>query len=207
MDSGDMTLDGRYQIVRYVAAGLGDKRIRIGQKGRCRFCGCTSEGSFRKEAHTFPEALGNKWVFSLDECDGCNAKFSAYECELVNSVAPLLTLAGVQGKKNRIRQTARTGGDFTARRDGKGLRILVSNHELERFVSVDLLTGHLRLEVPVAGVPFRPRLAYKALCKMALAILPDEELCHYSKLRRWIRDTKETLDFPLLDVGLSLAGC
>jgi hypothetical protein len=65
--------------------------------------------------------------------------------------------------------------------------------------------GLLRLNMPVAGVPFKPRRAYKALVKMGIALLPDEELAHYSRLRAWLLDADDKIEFPHLGVGMSFA--
>jgi hypothetical protein len=57
---------------------------------------------------------------------------------------------------------------------------------------------------PVTGSRFRPQHAYKALCKMALATMPIDELRHYRKLLEWIQYTDSALWFPILDVGVSV---
>jgi hypothetical protein len=61
------------------------------------------------------------------------------------------------------------------------------------------------MNVPVADVIFRPRRAYKALVKMGIALLPDDELKNYTKLRAWLLDTDDTVEFPNLSVGMSFA--
>jgi hypothetical protein len=59
--------------------------------------------------------------------------------------------------------------------------------------------------MPVADDPFRPRYAYKALVKMAVALLPNIELAHYSRVRAWLLDPDDAIEFPHLDVGISFA--
>ena len=72
----------------------GDQRF-LGEARKCRFCGTFEASDFgkRTNAHTSPEGLGNKTLFSLDECSACNAKFSRYEDALCKAVGPYLTLA------------------------------------------------------------------------------------------------------------------
>ena len=70
-----------YEIAAQVQASEGDQRQMIGKAGICRYCGSEDNGKFRKLAHTFPEALGNKWVISVDECDRCNGRFSVLLAE------------------------------------------------------------------------------------------------------------------------------
>jgi hypothetical protein len=57
-----------YAIIAMVQGSLGEPGIVLGTKGGCRFCGQTDPRAFRNVAHTLPEAFGNKWVRSLDEC-------------------------------------------------------------------------------------------------------------------------------------------
>ena len=38
---------------------------------------------------------------------------------------------------------------------------------------------------------------------MGLALLPDDELDNYKRLRVWLLDVRDALDFPLLDVAMS----
>lgn len=73
----DATLDcPDFAIVAMVQGSLGEPGVTLGTKRRCRFCGETDPRAFRNVAHTLPEAFGNKWVTSLDECDACNARFA-----------------------------------------------------------------------------------------------------------------------------------
>lgn len=42
----------------------------------CRFCNIDYKHTkFRKKAHSISESIGNKKVFTLDECDYCNEFF------------------------------------------------------------------------------------------------------------------------------------
>jgi hypothetical protein len=85
------------------------------------------------------------------------------------------------------------------------IAVMARGHSIEQTVGIDPATGRLPLRAPIAGTPFRPRHAYKALMKMGVALLPDEELAHYRKLRAWLLDVMDGEDFPFLDVGLSFA--
>jgi hypothetical protein len=191
------------QLVQ-VRGSIGGPQIRLGQRGRCRYC--HGAGPFRKIAHAFPEALGNKRVVSLDECDNCNELFSRYDDALANSVSPFLTLGGTHGKGNKIRQTGRSAGDAVLSRgpgpDLPRITAMVRSSDLASHASFDG-TGKSRFRIPIAGVPFKARHAYKALSKMAFAILPEDELKHYERLRKWLLVHDDDTDFPVLDVGMS----
>lgn len=204
----ELNLGGRYEILKDVR-GSDELRMRLGTKGTCRYCGCTNPSKFRNEAHTFPEALNNKWVISLDECDDCNALFSLYEAALASAVSPFLTLGGVKGKRNKTRQTGRTGGaSVLERRIGADRPHIFASmifDEKKRILSVNPITGQMKFAIDIASVPFRPRHAYKALAKMAFALLPDEELCNYRKLQAWLLDVDDNEDFSCLAVAMSFA--
>ncbi len=98
-----------YSLIQTVQAAKGEGPIWLGSKGACRYCGkFEGGGRFKKEAHAFPEARGNKWVFSHDECDSCNKVFSRCEDALATMSGPILTLGGTPGKRNKVRQTGAT---------------------------------------------------------------------------------------------------
>lgn len=206
---GESVLNHSYILIAQVKASVGGKRILLGKKGVCRYCGTGDVSKFRNVAHTFPESLGNKWVRSLDECDECNKRFSVYDEALANSVSPFLTLGGVKGKANKVRQTGRSDGDAVLSRQPTPSRsrilIRARGTDATKNMEVDPITGKVTLNFPIAGVPFRPRHAYKALVKMALAIMPDEELHHFQKLLGWINDVNDEHYFPHLEVGMSFA--
>jgi hypothetical protein len=205
---GDPVLGGRYTLLAEVKGSIGGNAVHLGSKGKCRYCSATGTGRFRTKAHAFPQALGNKWVISRDECDTCNQLFSKYDDAIAKAVGPFLTLGGVKGKSNKVRQTGRSdGGAVLARRDGAqrpGLSMHANNADPAQHVTVTP-AGNLRLSMPIADDPFKPRHAYKALVKMAIAMLPDNELDNYKKLCAWLLDPEDAVEFPRLEVGISFA--
>jgi hypothetical protein len=205
---GDALLGGRYTLLAQVKAPIGGTKTYIGNKGQCRYCGERGARYFKTEAHAFPEGLGNRWVISRDECDKCNHLFSKYDDAIVRAVGPFLTLGGVKGKSKAVRQTGRSDGPaILARRlgqNGPALSILATNAEPSQHMAITA-EGTLRLNMPVADDLFKPRYAYKALVKMAVALLPETELANYSRVRAWLLDPDDPVEFPHLDVGISFA--
>lgn len=202
----EIVLDGRYQIIQQTRASIGGGRVELGRLGACRYCGTTDPKLFRKIAHTFPAAMGNKWVFSLDECDLCNNAFSIYEDALVKAVGPLLTLGGTRGRDNKIRQTGRSNGPIKLRRheDIGGPRLSSVSSDFDNVqISFDPQTHIIGFSIAVPHTPFIPRFAYKALVKMGLALLPDDELSNYRRLRTWLLEANDTDDYPFLEVSMS----
>lgn len=203
---GQTVLNGRYSILRWIQASTGEGVQRIGKSGRCRFCGCTDPEQFRTVAHTFPEAIGNRWVVSRDECDKCNQAFSKYDDALAIALRPFLTLGGISGKSG-VPQTGRSAGNSVIRHDRtEGKRSI--SIELKGFSPQNLFQAspdgrYVKYEIPVENFKFRPRHAYKALSKIGLSLLPVDLLPQYSRLLDWLQKPDDQLDFPVLEVGLS----
>ncbi len=173
----------------------------------CRFCGTTDTKKFRKDAHTLPEALGNKWIFSLDECDDCNNRSSRYESALVASVGAFLTLGGVKGKGNSVRQTGRTAGPtfvkHTLRDERRALSVVVNGLDVQ--LGRNEQTGAMVFTFPIADERFRPLDAHKALLKVGYALLPNDERDQYEGLRRALLDPAVPVGETPQAVGLSFA--
>lgn len=210
-----MTTDGlklrtsgdAYEILVLAQGSLGSGPMRLGAKGRCRYCGETDPRKFRSVAHAVPESLGNKWIVSLDECDDCNAVFSRYEDSLAKTIGPVLTLGGTPGKDNAVRQTGRSAGPAVIRHEhsesGRRLSIQVTG-EFGDHLSVDPAKGTLAFKIPIANERFIPRRAYKALVRMGLAAMPVAELANFQSLLAWVRDLDDEVTMPPLLVGLSI---
>lgn len=195
-----------YRPLIHLQATTDCKNILHGQKGRCRFCGTDNVKLFRQEAHLVPEALGNRRIFSSDECDACNQKFSLYEDSLASAVGPLLTLGGTAGKKGKVRQTGRSAGAAVLMHDR------VSGRRQIRMIARDIEDYRERvtqdgdwivISTPLPPTPFKPLFAYKALVKMALALVPVAELEHYDRLRQLLLNREGLAPEGRATVGLS----
>lgn len=205
----DATLDcPAYAIVAMVQGSLGEPGVTLGTKGRCRFCGETDPRAFRNVAHTLPEAFGNKWVTSLDECNACNARFGAFDDALVKSMGAILTVGGTQGKGNKVRQTGRTDGPASIRHqivDGqRSISMRANGTPFSDHFGVNFKTGELVFRISGGTECFVPAKAYKALVKMAVALLPDEELPNFTKIMAWLGSPDDDL-LPHMVVGISFS--
>lgn len=203
-------LTDHYEVFTQVQASMGGPRIILGNKGKCRYCGTSESSLFKRQAHTFPEALGNKWVFSNDECDQCNSEiFARYDDALANCISPIITLGGTRGKGNTVRQTGRRAGKSILQRNRThdnrpSIFFETKDTTYLKRSSFNTYNQELTLVTPVASVPFKPRFAYKALSKMGYALLPESETKNYTRLQQWLINTDDIEDFPVLPVGLSL---
>ncbi|TBC25602.1 hypothetical protein ELH33_33035 (plasmid) [Rhizobium ruizarguesonis] len=156
----------------------------LGNRQRCRFCGATDKGSFGgpRNAHTFPEALGNRTLFSLDECKACNQRFSVYEDALCKAIGPYLTLGGIEEKRG-VRQTGRSAGSSYIKhsvKDGRRHIEVRSEGNALDVLGINPATGEMHLRTPIEGDMFVPLYAYKALMRIALSIMPEAELENFA---------------------------
>ena len=187
----------------------GSARRFLGERTHCRYCGASGPSIFgrRTNAHALPAALGNRTLFSLDECKACNDRFSVYEDALCKAVGPFLTLGGVRGRSG-VRKTGLSGSKSTMRHatlDGKRQLSIASKGDASELVRVDQVTGLLNLTMPVEGDVFVPRYAYKALAKIGLSILPGEELPRFQKAIASLQNLGAAPHGGPLQVGFSYA--
>lgn len=160
--------DDRYHIKK-----LKPKRERI-----CRFCGKPFGATrFRDDAHLIPDSIGNKDLFSDFECDHCNRFFGL---QFENELGPFLGISrtltasktrnGIPtfkslGQKVKARAAFIQGGDT----------IIISRKDPnDDSIVVNKLTGEIRIKVQKN--PFIPLKAYKTFLKMALSLLPSDEV-------------------------------
>ena len=196
-----------YDVIVQELVEPGGAKKFLNDRARCRYCGTTDAIAFGNatNAHAFPAALGNRTLFSLDECKACNTKFSIYEDALCKAVGPFLTLGGVRGRKG-VRQTGQTGSTSTVRHKvvaGKRHLSVGSEGDASELVAVNNATGSLTLKMPVEGDVFVPRYAYKALAKIALSMLPPVELPKFGKAIASLAELDAKPYGGALRVGLS----
>ncbi len=184
-----------YDVIAQYTAAVGQQPISIGAPGRCRYCGTENSLKFRHVAHTFPEALGNRWLTSLDECDDCNQKFSVCDGTLTEAFGSFLTLGGVARKKDSSRKFGRSSGDVTVaheRKDGgRHQSVRMKGAQEELGFEVARSDEFWRIRIPMPNVAFVPARAYKAIAKMGFALIPERELVHFESERRWLLDLSD----------------
>jgi len=185
-------------VLNYNIDFYGTERKSFGQFKKskikiCRFCRGkdgedNSKGNlvtFGKKAHLISEALGNKRLISLDECDSCNEYFSrTIEPSIVNYFAPYRSLYGIPGKGGKKRLV---GDDFELDAED-GFNIQFSG-------SIDDLSKE-NIKIPLSlKQTFIYGDLYRCLVKFILAVMPKEEMVNYSETIDWIFNT-EGSDLP-----------
>lgn len=162
------------------------------QKGlrTCRFCNRQEPDVTFDVAHIFPERLGNKYLVSDFECEDCNNLFSDYESHLVNFLGPKLQIFGINGKKST---TTFSSADknvkvHSTKIGSKPVTIIAQKNIDKENISTNHTTGINKIEYTKQG--YIPTKVYKALLKIALSALSDEEASQYPKLFDWIGPNK-----------------
>lgn len=147
---------------------------------KCRFCGKSfPEVSFQSEAHTIPEFLGNKKLFSKFECDNCNKDyFNKFETEMANFMLPSNTIIGAKGKKNKIPKYNLKGQPLINFEPDK---IYVSG-----VSDSNLIHSGNSIEFPIKLPSFIPEYIFRCLIKIGLSILPENKLSNYKDTITWL---------------------
>lgn len=171
----------------------------------CRFCGKKEpDVTFRKIAHALPESIGNHALATYYECDECNTFFgNKLENEYNNFFGLYHSFMQVDGKRGipkcnfKIPCEKRTDAcaEYCVR-----VEIENGNPKLSacKFVGRDYINfeaNEIRITKPVGKVC--PMAVYKTIVKMALTILPAEELPLFQGTVKWIKaDEHKMLSYP-----------
>ncbi|WP_434996829.1 helix-turn-helix domain-containing protein [Pectobacterium brasiliense] len=163
-----------------------DKRVDIGNPRKadrvCRFCDGTvaTQARFDKEAHAIPAALGNKYLKLADECDTCNQYFGdEIEPTLVELLNIQRVFLGIEARGG-LPIVEFSGGAMSHTREG-GKMMIVASDKISQDAS-GVLTAQLGSAKPIV-----PQNFYRALAKIALSVIPTEELQSLAKTVRWVR--------------------
>ncbi|HEY5331555.1 MAG TPA: HNH endonuclease [Acidobacteriaceae bacterium] len=165
----------------------GEKVILASSKpGVCRFCNLAHPNvSFRKEAHAIPECLGNTSLFTKYECDTCNQFFGdGIETSLGNWSKPQRALSGVRGKRGVPKLKEESSRQWRFEHGSTGIKI--TQDEADPIAVVNEATKEITLTVH--RDPHTPVAVLKAFAKIAISLLPEEELPNFRAAMAWIRN-------------------
>lgn len=143
------------------------------EKRSCLFCGRTQPAaSFKKDSHAIPAGLGNRHLFSLEECDDCN--IADVENELLKMVEPQRVFSRIPKRHGLPKLRAPDSESFIeGNPDDDALTISVKEGEKNPTVSVKL-TGPNTIEILHHHPPFRPISAIRSILRSAWMIMPAE---------------------------------
>lgn len=168
----------------------------LGNKKVCRFCGKSApDVKFKKTAHAFPESIGNHALAIYYECDDCNSFFGRtlendYNV-FFNLFHCIMQIDGKRGKqKCNFKIPCSKREDDCANHCieiglDNGKPVIRKCREVEeKYVS--LTSESIVISKPVGSCC--PISVFKAIVKMALTVLPPEELSLFSETLKWIRE-------------------
>lgn len=189
------TFKGLYSMKDYITVPReSNKRdVRNTKNKICRFCNRTkNETTFKLLSHKIPKLMGNRFWYSEDECDKCNALFQEYETHLGDFFGLDRPLQKVKGGnkypkfKSPGQKLEVSVGEFY---NSSGVYVKQNSKENEHF-EYNKETGELKISTKIT--PFIPIYVYKALLKIALSILPKKEMISYQDLLPFILNPAST---------------
>lgn len=148
----------------------------------CRFCKKTTpDVSFKKDAHALPHCIGNNVLFTHNECDRCNNKFGRL---LENEFAKFMhlnhTISGVRGKNGYPKYKM---DDALIKTTGSNIDwsdVPIENIDHNKDAGVIKIKQKIPAFIPVA--------MYKCFVKMALTLMPENELVQFENTLDWINE-------------------
>lgn len=177
--------ENNYVIIADIHTLPDGEKIQIGsvENKICRYCGKDSSAvTFKKVAHAIPEFIGNKKLFANDECDNCNHHFSIFvEDHFAKFMGTSRTISQIKGKGGVPSFKTKQGNsriDFST----KGLK--VQERSDDKIFEIDKINNMLVIQAHKQ--PYIPMGVFKCLVKMAIAIMPVEEINNFRETLTWI---------------------
>jgi len=146
---------------------------------QCRFCGKSApEVSFKKNAHTIPQLMGNSKIINDFECDSCNELFSQYENDLANFIGLSRTLTFLEGQKGLPKYKSPdkkliVEQDKTSKRK---IRVITQGNDNLNFQYDEV---NKRLVFNSIRHPYTPLKVFKILLKIGYSFLDEDEIKEY----------------------------
>ncbi len=163
-----------------------DRRTLVGANRSsrcCRFCGRTAEtgAAFKKAAHVIPTALGNDHLKSSEECDDCNEYFGQNtEPSLIAMLDIQRVFLGTQGRGKHNGRPELQFAEGALSHDGS--KVIIKS----RSVAVDE-AGALTVDLG-KGSSLTPSAVYRALVKMVLSVVAEDQLTFLTETIDWVRN-------------------
>ena len=180
--------EDNYDLVasHVITPGVQKQILPSSTPGACRFCGRSkSEATFRNEAHAIPESTGNRTLLICFECDECNQRFgTGIENDFGCWTRPMRVLARIPGKNGFPAVRLDHAGGWRIQGGSAGV-LNITGDDNPAFVE-DEQNKLVHIKQP--RDPYTPIGVVKALVKMALTIVPEEELGAFRDAMRWIGD-------------------
>ncbi len=150
---------------------------------KCRFwCKRYPHVGFSSRPHVIPHALGNQYWISDFECDSCNALFGRREGDLTYFLGVSRTLNETIGKKGVPRFEAAGSGIYAEKINFLGMTDAITIGRKSKkapFFGSNQRIQELKVTYKKPG--YIPINVYKAFLKIALSVIPEQELTYYRR--------------------------
>ncbi|MFA9466919.1 MAG: HNH endonuclease [Velocimicrobium sp.] len=167
---------------------------------KCRFCGKgEDEVSFNKIAHVFPESIGNNALASNYECDTCNQYFgNTIENEYANFFSLYHSIMQIDGKSGipkcsfKIPCSMRTDecAKYCIDIDFKNNMPYIRKCKEVDNRYVNCSNNSITVSKPVGK--YSPIAVFKSIVKMAITVMPIEELSSFSSVIKWLLEPEHS---------------
>ena len=179
----------------YAFYGASKKRF-YGEKDKskrvCRFCHQSQDtgAKFTMEAHTISESMGNKRIFSNEECDICNDRLgSSVEQEFGEMHRIERCYLGIKGKEG---VPVVKGDNFTMEHPvGGSIDIKIFNVNETNVPEPNEIELKYKSKYNLQNI-------YRCLVKYALGVMPQEYVSHFYDVGDWVRNQKTLKRLPTL---------
>jgi hypothetical protein len=179
------------------------KKVKVGTivtPRICRVCKrSTDEGAtFKKYAHIVPQALGNRELVSVEECDACNSSAGmGLENDLITFLSLQRATLPLRTKKGGCAKHKLKGGDnasyIFSEPDGKN--IIIQSDPTDDSVQMKYDLAIKEFSIVAKILPFSMMKVAKSLGRIAFLALPSSEVTHYDAIRVWYRGEAEYSPF------------
>lgn len=179
---------------RLLKPSHGIQKIGSPHNKKCRFCGRDeSNTSFTKIAHVFPECIGNMVLASNYECDECNQFFgNTIENEFANYFSLYHSIMQISGKNGKpkccFKVPCSTRNDtcmkYCVRIEFQDDTPSISLCEDVDKKYINLSNNSIQISKPIGK--HCPIAVFKAIVKMAITVMPTEELSLFSGTIKWL---------------------
>lgn len=184
-----LNLEAAYNIIKCYHLNE-DKQIMLsdGDKPqKCRFCEKEfPDVTFKKISHAISHMVGNRVLKSDYECDTCNQIFSTYETEYSSYMNLYHTMFMVHGKGGipKYKLSHKENSKIEIENDNT-IKINIQEGEEPLIVWKEINKANNTIEIKGKRT-YTPQNVLKALVKMALTIMPKNELQHLSNTKNWL---------------------
>lgn len=175
--------------------GESDKSKQI-----CRFCKKNKdETTFKKIAHTISEALGNKKIVTIDECDSCNEKFGkGIENDLITYLSPYRVFFSVKGKNGIPKLKEKK--NYEIENTGTGeikIKQTLTDEEIKELESSNIDDCKFKIKTNQTIIV---QNIYRTLVKYALGTLDNKYLDNFTETIDWVNNNKDFDTLPKIAI-------